>query len=75
MQSVFAIGGETTGTALVTADGDFVELDLDTNGFASFFQDGFEATVEGVFVDVRGVEIPTRRVLRVSRMTRSAAPF
>lgn len=67
LRAVAAIGGETTGHALETASGDLVELDLRTEGFVEQFRDGERARVAGYFKTVRGVEIPVREVLVVTR--------
>lgn len=70
LDQVMAIGGETTGTALVLASGETIEIDLATNNLdrslASIL--GTEVTVHGVYKTVTGVEIPTRRVLEVTSL-------
>jgi hypothetical protein len=64
-----AIGGETSGYGLRTADGTVLELDLSTNGFDQQFFAGRNAQVAGVITQVHGVEIPTRNVLVVTSLT------
>jgi hypothetical protein len=68
LMSVMAIGAETTGTALVLADGSHVELDLAANGFDSSFVEGAEVTIQGISVQVTGIEIPVRSVLVVTSL-------
>lgn len=68
-QSVFAIGGESTGTALILPNGTIVELDLSTHGLDAFFAEGLRAKVEGHFVDVAGIEIPVRQVFVANAVT------
>jgi hypothetical protein len=65
MTRVMAIGGETTGFAVMTANGDYVEVDLKTNGFHLHFAD-FEdraVVVSGRMTKKTGIEIPVRNVL------------
>jgi hypothetical protein len=63
LESVVAIGGETTGQVLVTPVGTF-ELELDAK-VADEFVAGQKARVVGIREDRAGVEIPVRRFLKV----------
>lgn len=64
---VMAIGGESTGTAIMLADGSVVEINLVDAGLAEWGMttDGAIVALTGRYVDVAGVEILTRRVLIV----------
>jgi hypothetical protein len=63
LESVVAIGGETTGQVLTTPAGTF-ELELDAK-LANDFVAGQKARVIGIREDRAGVEIPVRRFLKV----------
>jgi hypothetical protein len=67
---VMAIGGESTGTALMLADGSTVEIDLVEAGLEDWGMtaEGLVVSVTGRYVDVEGVEIPLRRVLVVESL-------
>ncbi len=68
MTRVMAIGGETTGWALVLESGTQVEVDLATNNLdhdAEAF-DGQKLKVTGTYKTLRGVETPSRQVLEAS---------
>lgn len=60
-----AIGGESTGVAVVTRNGDHVELDLTENNLldASEELDGREVVIVGTMIKKRGLEIPERNIL------------
>jgi len=67
---VFALGGETTGTVIHGAAG---EIELDLAGRADLVRlaeslDGQDVEVRGTLTEVRGVEIPRRRILTVSAL-------
>lgn len=66
---IMAIGGETTGFALLTADGNYVELDFATDALRAAFAEDKKVTIVGAYKTVRGVEIPTRQVFVVRSMT------
>lgn len=65
MTRVMAVGGETTGFAVMTSNGDYVEIDLKTNGLHLRFEEFEERTVvvSGKMTKKTGVEIPVRNVL------------
>lgn len=62
---VMAIGGETSGIAVVTRNGDHVEVDLSTNSLLEVMDtlEGREVVIIGKMVKKRGVEIPERNIL------------
>jgi hypothetical protein len=62
------IGGESTGYALKTATGSTIEIDLAANGLEASFVEGKEVSVTGTFRTIVGVEIPSRKVLVVSKI-------
>ena len=64
---VAAIGGETTGWAVQVEPDRRVEVDLSAIPAAGQYVDR-RVTVRGQFTTVRGVEIPTRRVFKVSSL-------
>lgn len=70
LDQVMAIGGETTGTALVLASGEQIEIDLATNNLDHSLAEilGTEVTLRGVYKTVAGVEIASRRVLVVTSL-------
>lgn len=63
-----AIGGETSSYGLRLKDGEVIELDLATHGFAAEFAEGLRVEVTGRMVQVEGVEIPLRTVLVVTTL-------
>src|SRR5262245_9715586 len=67
--TMFAIGSETTGTALQLNDGRLIELDLSRNHLGSQFSEDKKATVVGKFETVIGIEIHSRQVLVVDKIT------
>jgi hypothetical protein len=69
-----AIGGETTGFGLETANGKTIELDLKTNGFDFEFVENAKVKVVGHYTTVFGVEIPSRKVLVVTELTVKPGP-
>jgi outer membrane protein OmpA-like peptidoglycan-associated protein len=64
---MMAIGGETTGIVLVT-DGDQIELQPADQTMRQRLQDlnGKTVTIRGTLQTMRGVEIRTRRIIKVS---------
>src|SRR5690606_36385116 len=52
---IVGIGGESTGTGLMTKNG-FVEVDLHKNGFDRYFEDGFKIALKGYYETRFGVE-------------------
>jgi outer membrane protein OmpA-like peptidoglycan-associated protein len=66
---MMAIGGETTGIVLVT-DGDQLELQPADQAMRQRLQDlnGKTVTVRGTLQTTRGVEIRTRRIIKVSEV-------
>jgi hypothetical protein len=66
LESVMAIGGETTGTVLVTPNGTF-ELELDGK-LAEDFVEGQKSRVVGIREDRAGVEIPVRHFLKIEEL-------
>lgn len=71
LDRVAAIGGESSGYALVLDNGDVIELDLATNNLDhdTFQLEGQAIQVQGVYKTVVGVEIASRRVLEVSSLS------
>jgi proline iminopeptidase len=63
-----AIGGESTGYVLTMNDGKRIELALPER-LRSAFEEGKHVTVEGRFEQRSGVEIPSREVFTVTKMT------
>jgi hypothetical protein len=68
LETMFAIGGETTGFALKDKAGNFNELKLDEKERQAF-NEGETARAHGRKTTVFGVEIPSRTVIDVARMT------
>jgi hypothetical protein len=68
---VVVIGGETTGSNIILADGSVVEVDFgddpDLLALAEFY-DNENVLIEGVAELVHGVEIPNRTVVDVTAM-------
>ena len=64
-----AIGGETTGTIIETKAGVF-ELDLRTKELRqkAGMLDGKEVCVEGTLTIRKGVEVPERKIINVSKL-------
>jgi membrane-associated protease RseP (regulator of RpoE activity) len=63
---VVAIGGETTGVTLTTADGKSYDLDLRAVGPPDRSADGRDAVVSGILTVGRGPERPNRQIIKVS---------
>ena len=66
---IAAIGGETTGIVLVTADGQFeLQLADDAMTYAAEELTGAIVKVVGEMIEVEGVEIPSRTIIKVSQL-------
>lgn len=70
LDRVAAIGGESTGYALILPTGESVELDLITNNLdlRTFELEGGPVNVRGIYKTVLGIEIPSRQVLEVTSL-------
>lgn len=66
-----AIGGESTGYALETADGELIELDLATNDLEDLFEESATVRVDGHYAKISGVEIPARTVFVVEAVEKT----
>jgi hypothetical protein len=66
-----AIGGESTGYAIATDDGLLVELEMSGIHERAFLP-GRRVLIEGRYREIKGVEIPMRRVLVVETIS---APY
>lgn len=74
IEPAFAIGGETTGVAMRSEEGELIELEGKDNAthkcLKSLAYERARATVTGYFITVRGVEIPERKVFVVVEIDR-----
>jgi len=65
---MMAIGGESTGYALLLEDGSLVEIELGADLITNFVEDQ-KVSVAGTYKTIRGIAIPVRQVLVVKTMT------
>lgn len=69
LTQIMAIGGETTGFALMLTNGNLIELDFATPALRAAFVEDNRVNILGNYKTVRGVEIPVRQVFVVESMT------
>ena len=72
---MFAVGGETTGTEIEAAKGVVFELDLDDNQALKQLVESLDdkpVTVLGTLIEKKGIEVPTRKIIKVKELKAAA---